>query len=339
MRSLLPLFVLAACSSSETPLTNATSLECPTPGALPFRLTSSGFQKAVNQTLVKDDPRNKDQASDTLGSTTVSASVYLADDQAPGPAGVAYHGVKARTAPGAGLQSTPLAGEVVSLWQYDPGPMKWFMLGGGVTDGNGQYDIAGPGITVNGQARYAMLEADGSCAAHYDFLLKAGSKVVVTDIDGTLTASDGELLSQLTDITYVPKIMGAADKMLQAWAQKGYPIIYLTARTHVLRMESRLWLDDIGAPTGPLITANGGKNDDVYKTLWMNRMIHDFGWNVVAAYGNADTDITAYKNAGVPDTLIFTVGPLAGSRGTIAIAGNDFTQHINTFVSAQPANQ
>lgn len=340
MRPLLPLIVLAACSSSETPLTKATSLECPTPGALPFRLPTSGiFQKSVNQTIIKDDPRNKDQASDTLGSTTVYASVYLADDQSPGPASVAYHGVKARTVPGGGLQSTPLTGEVVSLWQYDPGTMKWSTLGGSLTDSNGQYDIAGSGITVNGQAMYALLEADGSCAAHYSYLLSAGSKVVVTDIDGTLTASDGELLSQLTDITYVPKLMGAADKMLQAWAQKGYPIIYLTARTHILRAESRLWLDDIAAPTGPLITANGGKADDVYKTLWMNRMIHDFGWNVVAVYGNADTDITAYENAGIAKDHTFIVGPLAGNRGTVAIANSDFTQHINTFIAAQGPNQ
>jgi hypothetical protein len=341
MRSLLPLFVLAACSSSETPLTNATSLECPTPGALPFRLASSGFQKSVNQTLVTDDPRNKDQASDTLGNPGgVTASVYIADDQQPAVGAIHFQGVKARTAPANGFQSTPLADENVSVWVYDSGMKVWTLLGHSKTDGNGQYDLPSTGfVLANGQPVYSMLEADGSCAVHHDFLFANGAKVVVADIDGTLTASDGELGKQAINIGYVPMMMGAADKLLQAWAQKGYPIIYLTARTHVLRAESRLWLDDIGAPTGPLVTANGGKNDDVYKTLWMNRMIHDFGWNVVAAYGNADTDITAYKNAGVPDALIFIVGPLAGSRGTVAIANSDFTQHINTFVSAQPANQ
>ncbi len=29
-------------------------------------------------------------------------------------------------------------------------------------------------------------------------------------------------------------------------------------------------------------------------------MVNDFGWNIVAAYGNADTDITAYANVNIP---------------------------------------
>ena len=341
MRALLPLLALAACSSSETPLTHATSLECPAPGALPFRLSTSGFQKSTNQTLASDDPRNKDQASDTLGNPSgASASVYLADDQQPGTTAIDYHGLKARTAPANGYQSTALISENVSLWRFDAAATAWKSLGSAKTDGNGQYDLPSTGfIAANGEPVYAMLEADGSCAVHYDYLLAPGSKVVVTDIDGTLTADDGELLSQIASITYVPKMMGAADQLMKAWANKHYPIIYLTARTHVLRAESRLWLDDLGFPTGPLITANGGKNDDVYKTLWLERLVQSFGWNIVAAYGNADTDITAYENAGIAKDHTFIVGPMAGSRGTVAIANGDFTAHISGFVASQPANQ
>lgn len=341
MRPLLALLALAACSSSETPLTHATSLDCPVPGGLPFRLTTSGFQTAANRTLVSEDPRNKDQASDTVGNPGgATASVYLADDTQPAAAAIDYHGVKARTAPGNGYQSTALIGENVSLWTYDAGAMAWKSLGSAKTDGNGQYDLPSTGFVAgNGQPVYAMLEADASCAIHYDFLLPAGAKVVVTDIDGTLTTSDEEILHQVADITYVPKMMGAGDQLMKAWSSKGYPIVYLTARTHVLRGESRLWLDDLGFPLGPLITANGGKNDDVYKTLWLNRLVQAFGWNIVAAYGNADTDITAYENAGIAKDHTFIVGPLAGNRGTVPIANNDFTAHIAGFVAAQPANQ
>jgi phosphatidate phosphatase PAH1 len=60
---------------------------------------------------------------------------------------------------------------------------------------------------------------------------------------------------------------------------------------------------------------------------------------VVAAYGNAVTDITAYANAGVPLTQTFIIGPLAGNSGTVAIPNMDYTQHIASFVAAQPANQ
>jgi phosphatidate phosphatase PAH1 len=163
--------------------------------------------------------------------------------------------------------------------------------------------------------------------------------VIVTDIDGTLTTDDNEIIKQVADDTHVPAMMAAADRLTQAWAMKGYPVVYLTARTHVLRPESRGWLVDLGFPDGPLITANGGPTADVYKSLWMKRMINDFQWNVVAAYGNADTDITAYANAGVPLTQTFIIGPLAGTRGTMPIANNDYTQHIASFVAGQPANQ
>jgi LNS2-like protein (lipin/Ned1/Smp2) len=343
MRPVLPLLaLLAACSDSGPALTSATSLSCPAPGALPFRMSSSGFRKSVNEMLVADDPHNKDEASDTLGNPGgATASVYLADDQQPQAAPVAYHGTKARTPRNDGLQQTPLVGENVSLWFYDTGKMMWQSVGRTTTDSNGVYDLPSTGfVAPNREPVYAMLEADGSCAEHFDLLLASGAKVVVTDIDGTLTASDNELLLQIADDTHVPQMMGAADKLLVAWAMKGYPVVYLTARPHLLRPETRGWLEQLGFPVGPLITENGGESgDDVYKTLWLDRLVHDFGWTVVAAYGNAPTDITAYENAGIAKDRTFIVGSFGGSRGTVAIENNDYTQHIASFVAAQPANQ
>lgn len=342
MRRLLPaLALIAACSDSEPMLSDATSLQCPTPGALPFRLSSSGFQKSANKTLATDNPRNKDEASDTIGNPGgLTASVYLEDEQRLSAAPVDYHGAKARTTLIGGLFSTALPGENVSLWYYDTDKAAWQAVGSGKTGSDGYYDLPATSfVAPNGRPIYSVLEADGSCAEHFDYLLPPGSKVVVSDIDGTLTTNDNELLMQIADPTYVPKMMTAASNLMQAWAMKGYPVVYLTARPHVVRIESRGWLADLGFPDGPLITANGGPAADVYKTLWMKRMIQDFGWNVVAAYGNADTDITAYANAGIPKAQTFIVGPLGGNSGTVAIPNMDFTQHIATFVAAQPANQ
>jgi hypothetical protein len=339
MRPLLPvLALLAACSDSEPPLTKATSLHCPSPGALPFRLTSHGFLSSANRTVATDDPHSKDQASDTLGNPGgVSASVYLADNQAPTASPIDYRGVKARSPVNNGASPTPLVGENVSLWTYDTG--SWMQLGRGKTDSDGGYDVPDTGfLAANGTPVYAMLEADGSCAEHFDYLLAPGAKVVVSDIDGTLTFDDNELLLQLADETHVPRKMGAADQLTQAWAMKGYPVIYLTARTHGLRSESRSWLEDQGFAAGPLITANTGGPPDIYKTLWMNRMIQSFHWDVVAAYGNADTDITAYFNAGIDPAHVFVVGPLVDTRGAVKIPGNDFSQHITTYVMAQADN-
>jgi hypothetical protein len=342
MRRLLTVIALiAACSDSAEPvLSKATSLSCPRPGVLPFRLASSGFKKPVNKTIAADEPRSKDEASDTLGNPGgVSASIYLPDDQQPSAAPVTYHGAKARTSPAAGLSADQLSGENVSLWDYDSDLAMWQSIGSTGTADDGTYDLAATGfVAPNGRPIYAMLEADGSCAVHYDFLLAPGSKVVVTDIDGTLTTSDNELVMQFTDDKYVPMMMAAANRLMQTWSMKGYPVVYLTARPHLLRPESRGWLADLGFPVGPLITAVGGEPADVYKTLWLKRMVQGFGWNVVAAYGNADTDITAYANAGVPLDRTFIVGPLGGTRSTVAVPGMDFSQHITDFVNAQPAN-
>ena len=331
--------VVAACGGDDgPPLTDATSLACPQPGDLPFHTPTTGFVRSENKTLATAQTRSKDEASDTIGNPNGPiASIYLAPNTAPATGSISYRGAKARTLTSGGLFSKPLPGEHVSLWTYDGG--AWMSLGKATTADDGTYELPDTGyVAANGQPIYSMLDADGSCAEHYDYLFPPGTKVVISDIDGTLTLDDQQLLNQIPDETYVPKLMGAADKLTQAWAMKGYVVIYLTARPHVFRPETRVWLRDFGFPTGPLITANDVGDAAPYKTMWLQRMLTTFGWTAVAAYGNADTDITAYENAGIPKAQTFIVGPLAGNRGTVAIPNMDFTAHIASFVAAQPNN-
>ena len=67
-------------------------------------------------------------------------------------------------------------------------------------------------------------------------------------------------------------------------------------------------------------------------------MVTDFGWVPFAAYGNADTDITAYANVSIPLDHTFIIGTEGGNGGTVAIPNLDYTQHIATFIAAQPDN-
>ncbi|MEP6864830.1 MAG: hypothetical protein ABJE66_29690 [Deltaproteobacteria bacterium] len=333
--------LVAACGSDGTgqpPLTDATWLSCPDPGGLPFALDSWGWQKSQNSMLATNDPRNKDQSADVLGNPGGKVdSVFMADTDTTGSGPVAYQGIKARTTVTGGLFATPLPGENVSLWSYDGS--AWANHGRTTTDAMGAYDLDATGFTVpNKQALFSILEADGSCAEHYSLMLPPGSKVVVTDIDATLTSDDNQNLMQIPDATYVPMMMGHANAMLQAWDAKGYPVIYLTARPHVERVESRVWLRDEMFPTGPLVTATDVEEPAAYKTLWLKRMVNDLGWTVVAAYGNAQTDVDAYNNAGIPKADTFIVGPLAGVNGTQPIDGMDFAAHTASFVAAQPDN-
>lgn len=340
MRYLVCLSVLGACSSDDgpkqPPLTQATSLLCPAPAGLPFELESWGWQG--NADLQTEDPRNKDQASDTLGNPGgMQANVFLSDEGTPSTAAVDYHGLKARTTATGGLFGNPVVAENVSLWTYDGS--TWTSIGRTVTGDDGTYDLPATGfVAENGTPLYSVLEADGSCAEHFNLLLPAGSKVVVTDIDGTLTTDDQQELDQIPDATYVPAMMGHANAMLKAWSDKGYPIIYLTARPHVFRVESRVWLRDQDFPTGPLITGNNENDPATYKTVWLKRMAQSFGWNIVAAYGNAQTDVDAYNNAGIPKAQTFIVGPLGSDGMDVAIPNMDFGDHITSYVDQQPNN-
>lgn len=340
MRTVILVLLVGGCSSDpgQAPLTHDTTLKCPIPDGLPFRPATAGFQVAQNGTLAFDEPRSKDQASDTIGNPGgLVASIYLADAAMAATEPVTYHGVKARTAVTAGYFADPLPGEHVSLWSYDGS--AWSSIASATTDADGAYDLPATSfVAANKQPLYSMLEADGSCAEHYNTLLPAGSKVVVTDIDGTLTTDDNQVIDQIPDATYVPVAMGSAVALMIAWDAKNYPIIYLTARPHVLRVESRGWLRDEGFPNGALITAIQTEEAAAYKTAWLQRMVNQFGWDVVAAYGNADTDITAYNNVGIPKNKTFIVGPLAGSAGTQPIDGMDFAAHIAGYVAAQPSN-
>jgi hypothetical protein len=335
-RSLLIALVASACGDDQPPLTNATSLTCPRPGNLPFRLESTGFNEAENEITAGNYPRVKDEASDTIGNPGGPyASMYFLNADSP-TATLSYRGTKARTYPTGGLFATPLPGETVSLWTYDT---EWRQLARGDTDASGYYEFPDTGfIAPNGTPVYAMLEADGDCMEHYTWLMPPGSKFILTDIDGTLTLDDAQQFIQFGDENYVPIQMGAAAELIQTWSNKGYPIVYLSARYHLYRNETRAWLRGQGFPFGPLITELELREVAEFKAAWVTRMIQTFGWQIVAAYGNADTDIIAYETAGIPKAQTFIVGELAGDMGTQPIANMDYSSHIATYVSAQPDN-
>ena len=59
----------------------------------------------------------------------------------------------------------------------------------------------------------------GPCLSH---------RAVVTDIDETLTTSDDEWLSQMGDAEHDPAMRPAANELIQAYADAGYEIVYIT---------------------------------------------------------------------------------------------------------------
>ncbi len=314
-------------------------LGCPFPGALPFATQSMDWTNPDAQAIAEANTRIKDEGSDILGNPGgVLAYTTMSVGDPPSPELRIFEGRKQRTTNEEGLVAEPLAGENVSLWGYDGA--AWTELARMTTNDAGAYAFNGVELSANPfQPHYAVLEADQSCAPHYMFLLDPGTPVVLADIDGTLTLSDDELSMQISDGMYDPVENTAASTMMNAWADKGYFTLYLTARPHAFRAETRAWLDDHGFPPGPVITANSlvfGESARTYKATWVSRVLDDFGWNIVAAYGNADSDIAAYADAGIPKDITFIIGELAGTEGTQPIENNDYTDHIAEFVEPYP---
>jgi hypothetical protein len=353
---LLPL----GCGAASDPAATATttvdageSLNCPG--------DAKGFDASAswhgdNQALLTGLPRGKDEAQDILG---VPAGAWFSGEAAAGVAAQAFAtatssdfagfagyaryavtGRKARSKAEAGLTATPFASEKLAIWSgLTPHVTQ------ALTDDQGAYTAAPlllPAKIAGLHAAFADLLAapNQACAPHYLLLKPAAAQVVVTDIDGTLTTADAEFLHELTDMTYDPKEMTSACAMLQVWAAKGYPIVYLTARPHIGRAESRQWLAAHQCPVGPMLTANELVMDEkarTHKALWLKRLTLELGWKVAAAYGNATSDIHAYADAGVALDHTFIVGPHGGEEGTTPVIGNNYTDHLEKFAKVQPA--
>ena len=175
---------------------------------------------------------------------------------------------------------------------------------------------------------------------------------VVTDIDETLTTEDGEYLQQFTDPTHDPAERPDAAELMNAYAELGYTIIYVTARGADLDLpdgrsatEATVdWLEGHGFPFEPadLYLAERtsyGEDAVVYKAgVLADR--EDDGWSFAYAYGNSDTDIEAFREGGIADEVIFHVGRNAGTiAGVRAIPideafGAHMAEHMPTVAEA-----
>lgn len=175
----------------------------------------------------------------------------------------------------------------------------------------------------------------------------APGEVVVTDIDETLTTSDAEWLKQLVnDPTHDPAMRPDANTLLHEYADRGYAIAYVTARGENLtltdgttaREATEEWLLAHGFPHDPalLFLAEStvfGAAAASYKTDVVRQLSED-GLSTVWAYGNAESDIEGFRNAGVPDARIFLVGVLAGTLGVNPIPDEDaFTAHVQAHMN------
>lgn len=195
-------------------------------------------------------------------------------------------------------------------------------------------------------------ETDAPAPTACDPVDDATVTVVVTDIDETLTTSDNEWLTQVALPFHDPEMRPAANDLMLAWQERGYRVIYLTARGKGLSLldgrsarEATIdWLAAHRFPFRPgdvyLADGVGALFDAADYKAGVLQGLADDGYEVVWAYGNADTDITAYKQAGVPNDHQFLVGDLAGGMGVNGVPnGAAYKRHMNWWPANAPCGR
>ncbi|XP_076870426.1 phosphatidate phosphatase LPIN3 isoform X2 [Brachyhypopomus gauderio] len=158
------------------------------------------------------------------------------------------------------------------------------------------------------------------------YLWNWDDKVIISDIDGTITKSDalGHILPQFgKDWTH----QGIA-KLYHSIHQNGYKFLYCSARAIGMADITKgylQWVNEKGTvlPKGPVLLAPSSlfsalhrevieKKPEVFKITCLNDIRELFNPHqqpFYAAFGNRVNDVFAYKKVGVPETRIFTVNP------------------------------
>ncbi|KAJ7338714.1 hypothetical protein JRQ81_012616 [Phrynocephalus forsythii] len=167
----------------------------------------------------------------------------------------------------------------------------------------------------------------GTCrCAGTIYLWNWNDKIIISDIDGTITKSDalGQILPQLgKDWTH----QGIA-KLYHSINENGYKFLYCSARAIGMADMTRgylHWVNDKGTilPRGPLMLSPSSlfsafhrevieKKPEKFKIECLNDIKNLFAPRdqpFYAAFGNRPNDVYAYMKVGVPVCRIFTVNP------------------------------
>jgi hypothetical protein len=210
-----------------------------------------------------------------------------------------------------GITDKPLGQAAVDLFACMAG--RWHPIGTAHTRNDGRFAYALHGIDrlpVGLRDMYASARADRSGARFLAYVAPAGTPLVVSDVDGTLTSSESAFVKAVFLGANVRPHPGAAEALRQA-AAAGAQIVYVTARGDRFTDETRHWLGTYGFPRGPMrlvpaLFVKPGAATVAYKRSVLASLA---GFSIAAGVGNRASDVNAYTAAGVPASKIFVKTP------------------------------
>lgn len=237
-----------------------------------------------------------------------------------------------------------LEDEYVLIYIFKPSLNQWEYLTRQRTNQEGKISIELPGQEAGEYLVRMVVEGDGSFADGFISVLPALHEAIVFDIDGTLTISDFEMVKDYLELGRAEPYYFAKE-MLETYRDKGYTLIFLTARPYWMTAISREWLElvlnqgpwplSVRQETLPLPIDYQTVGTAEYKAAYLKELIIKQKVKIIRAYGNALTDIQAYRAAGIPLSEIYIIGPNAGLYGTRPI-NPDYSDHYHTVVMATP---
>jgi LNS2 (Lipin/Ned1/Smp2) len=142
---------------------------------------------------------------------------------------------------------------------------------------------------------------DGSSTDQIIEVLPKGASIVVSDVDGTLTTSEAvEFLSIFK--REVSETHPFAPQAFNAFAERGYRTIYITARPDWLTGRTREFLKTRGFPDGVVHTSQSIVPQVAgFAAAFKKAEFEELrarGFNIAYAVGNTDSDADAFLTAG-----------------------------------------
>lgn len=158
-----------------------------------------------------------------------------------------------------------------------------------------------------------------------------GRASAVFDIDGTLTTGTGAV----DFFTARPD----AARAVSLYVDKGYLVVYLTARPNLFRDFTESWLREKGFPEVPLYLADeilldAPDRTGAYKLETLRRLETEEDRVFLYGYGDSTTDFAAYNQAGIPVPQTFALlrrGEAACQDGAYGNCLPGYTDHLATI--------
>ena len=230
-----------------------------------------------------------------------------------------------------------LENERVDVFLWGTGIAAWRAVGTFVTDGDGRIRVPLGVLPVGRYVVRMVVQGDRSMVDGYVSVVQPGREAVLFDVDGTLTLHDFEAYRDYAGIRSARPYLFAPE-VVKAYVRKGYEVVLLTARPYWTTRDARQWLQTQGLAgihyhATDVGTSPVPRDPATFKAQYIGYLRNDVGLDIVRAYGNALTDVAAYRNAGLSPANTYIVGPNAGAGRTQPITG-DYTAHYYQVVQA-----